>query len=57
VRVLDRGAPAAGFETDRRTLRRIAVVLERRFRVRCHFRSLGRALRARGWSPQRPALE
>ena len=56
VRVLDRGALAAGFETDRWTLRRIAVALARRFRVRYHFRSLGRALRARGWSPQRPVL-
>jgi hypothetical protein len=56
VRVLDRGSLAAGFETDRWTLRRLAVVLARRFRVRYHFRSLGRALRARGWSPQRPVL-
>jgi transposase len=54
VRLLDRGALAAGFETERWTLRRIAAVIERTFGVRYHFRSLGRALRARGWSPQRP---
>ena len=53
-RVLKRGAVAAGFETERWTLRRIAAVTERTFGVRYHFRSLGRALRARGWSPQRP---
>ena len=45
---------AAGFDTERWTQRRIAAVVERTFGVRYHFRSLGRALRARGWSPQRP---
>ena len=54
LRLLDRGARAAGFETERWTLRRIARVIEQTFGVRYHFRSLGRALRARGWSPQRP---
>jgi transposase len=53
-RGLGRGAVAAGFDTERWTLRRIAAVIERTFGVRYHFRSLGRALRARGWSPQRP---
>ena len=52
LRTLRRGAVAAGFETERWTLRRIAAVVERTFGVRYHFRSLGRALRARGWSPQ-----
>src|SRR5438067_5814454 len=51
---LRRGAVAAGFDTERWTQRRIAAVVERTFGVRYHFRSLGRALRARGWSPQRP---
>jgi transposase len=51
---LQRGAVAAGFETERWTLRRITAVVERQFGVRYHVRSLGRALRARGWSPQRP---
>ena len=54
LRVLKRGAMAAGFETERWTQRRIATVVERTFGVRYHCRSLGRALRARGWSPQRP---
>jgi putative transposase len=53
-RVLDRGAVAGGFETEQWTLRRVAAVVERAFGVRYHFRSLGRALRARGVSPQRP---
>jgi putative transposase len=53
-RVLDRGAVAAGFETEQWTLRRVAAVIARRFAVRYHPRSLGRALRARGFSPQRP---
>src|SRR3954452_15237465 len=52
--LLQQGAVAAGFETERWTLRRIGRVIARTFGVRYHFRSLGRALRARGWSPQRP---
>ena len=54
LRLLGQGAAAAGFETERWTLRRIAVLIERTFGVGYHFRFLGRALRARGWSPQRP---
>jgi transposase len=53
-RILDRGARAAGFDTERWTLRRISAVVERTFSVRYHFRSLGRALRAHGFSPQQP---
>src|ERR671934_1216672 len=56
-RVLDRGAVAAGFETEQWTLRRVAAVVERAFGVRYHHRSLGRALRARGFSPQRPVAQ
>src|SRR5207253_6138598 len=52
--LLERGAMAAGFETDRWTLRRIASVIERTFGVRYHGCSLSRALHARDWSPQRP---
>jgi transposase len=51
---LERGARAAGFDTERWTLPRIAVLIERTFGVRYHCRSLGAALRARGWSLQRP---
>src|SRR5205809_3535327 len=54
VTLLQQGAVAAGFETERWTLRRIGRVIARTFGVRYHFRSLGRALHARGWSPQRP---
>ncbi len=53
-RLLGRGAVAAGFEMERWTLSRIAALIKREFGVKYHFRSLGRALRARGWSPQRP---
>jgi transposase len=48
LRVLARGARRAGFETEQWTLPRIAAIIERRFGVRYHPRSLGRALRARG---------
>jgi transposase len=57
IGLLERGAVAAGFETERWTQRRIAAVIERTFGVRYHCRSLGRALRARGWSPQRPVAQ
>jgi transposase len=52
--LLERGATAAGFATDRWTLRRIARVIEQTFGVRYHCCSLSRALHARNWSPQRP---
>jgi transposase len=52
--LLQRGAVAAGFETEHWTLPRIAQVIEQTFGVRYHSHSLGRALHARGWSPQRP---
>ncbi len=54
LRRLGRGARAAGWETERWTLRRIGVQIEREFGLQYHPNSLGRALRARGWSPQRP---
>jgi transposase len=54
LRRLRGSAVAAGFETERWTLRRIAVVVRRTFGVRYHPRSLGPALRGRGWSPQVP---
>jgi putative transposase len=55
LRQLAKGAIAAGFDTERWTLRRIALVIERMFGVRYHFRSLGPVLRRHGWSPQVPA--
>jgi transposase len=53
-RILRRGAQAGGFETDRWTQPRIAAVIRREFGVQYHAHSLRRALRAQGWSPQRP---
>jgi transposase len=54
-RLLARGAVAAGFETDRWTLRRIAVLIWREFGVRYHPRYLERPLKAHGFTVQRPA--
>jgi hypothetical protein len=53
--LLARGAVNAGFDTERWTVRRVAVVIEREFGVTYHLRSLGRVRRAHGGSPQRPA--
>ena len=41
-RLLDRGAMAAGFATERWTLERIAALIEREFGVHYHPRYLGR---------------
>src|SRR5215212_7252415 len=54
-RLLDRGAVAAGFATERWTLKRIAAVIEREFQVHYHPRYLERPLKAHGFSVQRPA--
>jgi len=54
-RLLDRGAVAAGFATERWTLERIADVIEREFGVHYHPRYLERPLKAHGFSVQRPA--
>jgi transposase len=54
-RLLARGARAAGFESERWTLRRIAVLIEREFGVRDHPRYLERPLKAHGFTVQRPA--
>ena len=54
-RLLDRGAMAAGFATERWTLRRIAALIEREFGVQYHPRYLERPLKAHGFSVQRPA--
>lgn len=54
-RILDRGAVASGFGTEQWTLKRIAHVIERRFGVQYHYRSLERPLKARAFSVQRPA--
>jgi transposase len=54
-RLLDRGAVAAGFATERWTLKRIAAVIEREFGVQYHPGYLERPLKAHGFSVQRPA--
>ncbi|WP_114189494.1 winged helix-turn-helix domain-containing protein [Microvirga aerophila] len=54
-RLLDRGAMAAGFATERWTLKRIAALIEREFGVRYHPRYLERPLKAHDFSVQRPA--
>jgi transposase len=54
-RLLDRGALAAGFATERWTLTRIAALIEREFGVHYHPRYLERPLKAHGFSVQRPA--
>jgi putative transposase len=54
-RLLDRGAMAAGFATERWTLKRIAALIECEFGERYHPRYLERPLRAHGFSVQRPA--
>jgi transposase len=55
LRLLTRGALAAGFTTEQWTLKRIARVIERRFGVHYHPRSLAGPLHAHGWSAHRPA--
>lgn len=52
--VLNAGAKKAGFPTERWTLRRIAVLLQRRWGVRYHPRSLSEHLHRLGLSPHRP---
>ena len=54
-RLLAHGAVAAGFETERWTLRRVAALIRREFGVRYHPRYLERPLKAHGFTAQRPA--
>lgn len=53
-RMLDRGALACGFPTDRWTLERVRQLIEREFEVRYHRNYLNRLLRQLGFSPQKP---
>src|ERR671912_115718 len=50
-----RFAAAAGFETERWTLKRIAALIRREFGVRYHPRYLERPLKAHDFPVQRPA--
>ena len=54
VRQLKRGALAAGFSTDRWTLRRIQQLIRWEFKVTYHPNYLSRLLRQLGWTPQYP---
>ena len=54
-RLLDRGAMAAGFATERWTLERIAALIAREFGVHYHPRYLERPLKAHDFTVQRPA--
>jgi putative transposase len=53
-RMLDRGALACGFPTDRWTLERVRQLIQREFEVSYHPNYLNRLLRSLGFSPQRP---
>jgi len=52
--ILLAGAPAAGYETDLWTLKRIAQVIRREFGVKFHVGHVWRVLGQLGWSCQRP---
>ncbi len=53
-RLLKRGALAAGFPTDRWTLKRIQALIQREFHVSYHPNYLARLLAQLNWSPQVP---
>lgn len=53
-RMVDRGALASGFPTDRWTLARVRQLIQREFGVSYHPNYLNRLLRQLGFSPQRP---
>jgi transposase len=54
--VLARGAIKAGFETERWTLPRVRIMIQRRFGVTYHAHYLSARLRDLGWSAQVPAV-
>lgn len=53
-RLLERGALANGFSTDRWTLQRVQELIEREFAVSYHPNYLNRLLDSLGFSPQKP---
>lgn len=53
-RLLDRGALACGFPTDRWTLERVRQLIQKEFKVSYHPNYLNRLLRQLGFSPPRP---
>lgn len=56
LQTLQKGAQAAGYESERWTLRRIQHLLWHKFRVRYHAHYLSAKLRQLGWSVQKPAV-
>jgi transposase len=54
IRVLKGGAVKAGFVSERWTQQRIQKVIEQRWDVSYHPRSIGRILKGLGWSVQYP---
>lgn len=52
--LLKRGARAAGFETERWTLKRVRLVIQREFGVTYHLSYLSPFLHQLGWSRQQP---
>lgn len=52
--MLDRGALANGFPTDRWTLERVRQLIQQRFEITYHPNYLNRLLRKLGFSPQKP---
>jgi len=52
--LLDRGALANGFPTDRWTLERVRQLIQQKFEVIYHPNYLNRLLRKLGFSPQKP---
>lgn len=53
-RLLERGALANGYSTDRWTLQRVQELIEREFAVSYHSNYLNRLLDSLGFSPQKP---
>lgn len=52
--IILKGAVAYGYKTDLWTLRRVAEVVQKEFKVSYHFRSLSDVLHRIGLSPQKP---
>ena len=52
--IILKGAVAYGYKTDLWTLRRVAEVIQKEFKISYHFRSLSDVLHRIGLSPQKP---
>jgi putative transposase len=52
--MLDRGALANGFPTDRWTLGRVQQLIQKKFKITYHPKYVNRLLRKLGFSPQKP---